>query len=84
MPVLPKLPIDVVQLGAIVVVNLAIGMLTPPLGICLYVACSISGSRLEHVVQSILPFLGLLLIDLLVITFWAPMTRWLPALIYGG
>jgi TRAP-type C4-dicarboxylate transport system permease large subunit len=46
LPVLPKLPIDIVQLGAIVVVNLAIGMLTPPLGICLFVACSISGARL--------------------------------------
>jgi tripartite ATP-independent transporter DctM subunit len=84
MPVLPKLPIDVVQLGAVVVVNLSIGMLTPPLGICLFVACSISGSRLEHTVQSVLPFLGVLLIDLMVITFWDPMTRWLPALIYGG
>jgi tripartite ATP-independent transporter DctM subunit len=84
MPVLPKLPIDVVQLGAIVVVNLAIGMLTPPLGICLFVACSISGSRLELTVQSVLPFLGVLLIDLMVITFWDPMTRWLPSLIYAG
>ena len=84
LPVLPKLPIDVVQLGAIVVVNLAIGMLTPPLGICLFVACSISGSRLEDTVRSILPFLAVLLVDLMVITFWDPMTRWLPSLFYGG
>jgi tripartite ATP-independent transporter DctM subunit len=84
LPVLPKLPVDVVQLGAIVVVNLAIGMLTPPLGICLFVACSISGSRLEDTVRSILPFLAILLVDLMVITFWDPMTRWLPTLFYGG
>ncbi|HAA04286.1 MAG TPA: C4-dicarboxylate ABC transporter permease [Syntrophobacteraceae bacterium] len=82
LPVLPRLPIDAVQLGAIVVVNLAIGMLTPPLGICLFVACSISGARIEDTVRSILPFLGLLLVDLMIITFWDPMTAWLPGLFY--
>jgi tripartite ATP-independent transporter DctM subunit len=83
LPVLPRLPVDVVQLGAIVVVNLAIGMLTPPLGICLFVACSISGSRLEDAVRSNMPFLLVLLLDLLVITFWGPLTRWLPGILYG-
>jgi tripartite ATP-independent transporter DctM subunit len=82
LPVLPKLPIDIVQLGAIVVVNLAIGMLTPPLGICLFVACSISGARLEDTVRSIMPFLAILLVDLLIITFWSPMTAWLPSLFF--
>jgi tripartite ATP-independent transporter DctM subunit len=77
-PVLPKLSMDVVQLGVVVVINLSIGMLTPPLGICLFVACSIAGTRLEELVQAIWPFLLVLLLDLLVIAFWDPLTLWLP------
>ncbi|HSH69604.1 MAG TPA: TRAP transporter large permease subunit, partial [Deferrisomatales bacterium] len=78
---LPSLGIDLVQLGAIVVVNLAIGMLTPPMGICLIVSCSISGDSLGAVSRRILPFLAVLLIDLLFITFWSPLTTWLPSLV---
>jgi tripartite ATP-independent transporter DctM subunit len=82
-PLLPKLGIDAVQLGAIVVINLSIGMLTPPLGICLIVACGIAGSRLEETFQFLVPFLAVLLIDLLLITFWSPLTVWLPRLLHN-
>lgn len=78
LPIAPELGIDVIQLGAIMVVNLAIGMLTPPLGICLIVAAGISGSRLEATAKSVLPFLLILIVDLLLISFWAPLTTWLP------
>ena len=77
-PLVPKLGIDMVQLGAIVVVNLSIGMLTPPLGICLIVACGIAGARLEEAIRHIVPFLIILVIDLLLITFWPPLTLWIP------
>jgi tripartite ATP-independent transporter DctM subunit len=77
-PLLPKLGIDMVQLGAIVVVNLSIGMLTPPLGICLIVACGIAGARLEEAIPNILPFLLVLIADLMLITFWPPLTLWIP------
>ncbi|MHB8765135.1 MAG: TRAP transporter large permease subunit, partial [Deferrisomatales bacterium] len=77
---LPSLGIDLVQLGAIVVVNLAIGMLTPPMGICLIVSCSISGDTLGAVSRRIVPFLLVLLVDLMLITYWAPLTTWLPSL----
>lgn len=80
-PLLPRLGIDLVQLGAIVVVNLSIGMLTPPLGICLIVSCGIAGVRLEATVRKVLPFLLVLLADLALITFWAPLTLWLPRLL---
>ncbi len=81
LPVLPNLGIDMVQLGTIVVVNLAIGMLTPPLGICLIVSCSIAQNKLSDISRAIIPFLIILLIDLLIITFWSPMTKLLPDLI---
>ncbi len=79
--ILPALGIDLVQLGVIVVTNLAIGMLTPPMGICLIVAGSISGDRLEAIAWRIGPFLLILLIDLLVVTFYSPLTMWLARMI---
>jgi len=78
---LPSLGIDIIQLGVIVVANLAIGMLTPPMGICLIVSCSISGDSLSAISKQILPFLGILIIDLLIITFYSPLTMWMAKLV---
>jgi C4-dicarboxylate transporter DctM subunit len=78
---LPTLGIDMVHLGAIVVTNLAIGMLTPPMGICLIVSGSISGDRLTAVSRRVLPFLAVLIIDLLIVTFYPPLTMWLARLV---
>jgi len=78
---LPSLGIDLIQLGAIVVANLAIGMLTPPMGICLIVSCSISGDSLSAISRRVLPFLAILIIDLMVISFYPPLTMWLAGLV---
>ncbi|BBO93356.1 TRAP transporter large permease [Desulfosarcina ovata] len=78
---LPSLGIDMVQLGVIVVTNLAIGMLTPPMGICLIVSCSISGDSLAAISRRVLPFMGILLVDLLIITFYSPITMWMANLV---
>jgi len=77
----PALGVDMVQLGVIVVTNLAIGMLTPPMGICLIVSCSISGDSLAAISRRVLPFLAILLIDLLIITFYPPLTMWLAKMV---
>jgi TRAP-type C4-dicarboxylate transport system permease large subunit len=77
----PALGVEMVQLGVIVVTNLAIGMLTPPMGICLIVSCSISGDGLTAVSRRILPFLAILLVDLLIITFYPPLTMWLAGIV---
>ena len=77
----PSLGIDMVQLGVIVVTNLAIGMLTPPMGICLIVSCSISGDSIVAISKRILPFLAVLIIDLLIITFYSPLTMWMAKLV---
>lgn len=77
----PSLGIDMVQLGVIVVTNLAIGMLTPPMGICLIVSCSISGDSIVAISKRILPFLAVLIIDLLIITFYSPITMWMAKLV---
>ncbi|NNK12710.1 MAG: TRAP transporter large permease subunit, partial [Desulfofustis sp.] len=83
MTLLPSLGIDPVHLGVIVVTNLAIGMLTPPMGICLIVSASISGGTISAISRRIIPFLVILLVDLLIITFYAPLTTWLPELLIG-
>lgn len=77
----PSLGIDIIQLGVIVVTNLAIGMLTPPMGICLIVSCSISNDSIAAISRRILPFLGILIVDLLIITFYSPMTMWMANLV---
>lgn len=78
---LPSLGIDMVQLGVIVVANLSIGMLTPPMGICLIVSSSISRDSLGAVSRRVLPFLGILIIDLMIISFYPPLTMWMARLV---
>ncbi len=78
---IPALGIDLIQLGVIVVANLAIGMLTPPMGICLIVSASISGDSIGAVSRRVIPFLLILLVDLAIITFYPPLTMWLAALV---
>jgi C4-dicarboxylate transporter DctM subunit len=80
---LPSLGIDLIQLGVIVVTNLAIGMLTPPMGICLIVSSSISSSSLGAVSRRVLPFVFVLLVDLLIISFYPPLTMWAAGLVGG-
>ncbi len=77
----PSLGIDLIQLGVIVVTNLAIGMLTPPMGICLIVSGAISGDSMGRVGAKALPFLGILVVDLLIITFYPPLTMWMAGLV---
>ncbi len=77
----PALHIDLVQLGVIVVANLSIGMLTPPMGICLIVSSSISGRSIGAVSRRVLPFLLVLIVDLALITFYPPLTMWLAKLL---
>lgn len=80
-PLIPHLGISAVQFGVVVVFNLAIGMLTPPMGICLFVACSIGGATMEQISRAVMPFLLIMLVDLLVITFVPFLTTLLPALL---
>ncbi len=77
----PALGIDMTHLGVIVVTNLAIGMLTPPMGICLIVSASISGDRLSAISRAIIPFLVILLVDLLIISFYPPLSMFMADLV---
>ena len=83
MPVALSLGMEPVQFGVVMVLNLMIGLLTPPLGMVLYVLSTISGVPFEKAVKGTLPFLVPLVIVLLLITFVNDVTMWLPTLIYG-
>ena len=56
--------------GIIIVVNLAIGFITPPVGVNLFVSSGISGCKLANLSKSVLPMIGLMLLVLLVITYF--------------
>jgi C4-dicarboxylate transporter, DctM subunit len=68
--------IDPVHFGAVMVVNLAIGMVTPPVGVNLFVVCQVANIRLEQLVRPLLVFLGVLIVDVLLITYIPALTTW--------
>jgi TRAP-type C4-dicarboxylate transport system permease large subunit len=72
--------IDPIFLGIIVVLNLMIGLLTPPVGLLLYVVCGMTKLSLERVVRGVLPFLGVVIVVLFVITYIEPLSMFLPRL----
>ncbi len=78
----PQMGVDPTQFGVLIVTNLAIGMLTPPVGICLFVSCGISGSSLGQTSKAVLPFVLAALVVLVLASLWPPLTLWLPAIFY--
>ena len=82
-PVATALGIDPIHLGVIVTVNMEIGMLTPPVGLNLFVASGISGQGLGNVVRASMPWFFALLVGLLILTYTPAISLWLPRLMYG-
>ncbi|MVA95983.1 TRAP transporter large permease subunit [Nitratireductor sp. CAU 1489] len=69
LPLIETLGIDPVHFGIVMIINLVIGQLTPPLGVLMYVTCGISGTSIGQFMRSIKPFLVALIIALLAITY---------------
>ncbi|GAB1485871.1 hypothetical protein MASR2M79_09180 [Aminivibrio sp.] len=80
LPVVTQLGVDPLHFGIVLVVNLAIGMVTPPLGVCLFVGCSISGISLEAISKAVWPFILVMIVDVLLITYIPWITTVLPKL----
>ena len=68
-PIAQHFGIDPVHFGTIMVVNLALGMITPPFGVNLFAACTVADIQLERIVRPLLPFVFVALIDLMIITY---------------
>ncbi len=83
LPIGMALGIDPIHLGVIMVVNMEIGMITPPVGLNLFVASGITGLSLKEVVVASLPMTGILLIGLMLVTYIPAISLWLPNLMFG-
>lgn len=81
-PLTVHMGVDPMHFGVLVVVNLAIGMLTPPVGICLFVSCGIAGITLGQIGRAVIPFVIAAITALMIASYWPPLTTWLPTLIY--
>ena len=81
LPIVESMGINPVHFGIVMVVNLAIGFVTPPLGVNLFVACNVANAKLEEICKGILPILGVMIVDLLLITYVEPLSTFLPALL---
>ena len=75
--------IDPVQFGLIMIFNLILGTIHPPIGVVLFVMGRIAGVTYEQISRAILPWLVPLLLVLVAITVWPPLTLWLPSLVMG-
>jgi len=82
LPVAVGVGVDPVHFGVIMVLNLMIGLLTPPVGMVLYVLSRVSGVSFERCTSATMPFLVPLILVLLLITFVPQISMWLPTLIY--
>ncbi|MCM3760392.1 TRAP transporter large permease [Alkalihalobacillus oceani] len=81
LPVALTFGVDPVHFGIIMIVNLAMGMVTPPVGVNLFISSRIAGISLEEITKGILPFLLVLIINLLILTFLPVISLWLPNLL---
>jgi len=78
-----ELGIDPIHLGIIMVVNMEIGMITPPIGLNLFVTSGITGMSLTQVVKAALPFMAVLFVFLILVTYVPWLSTWLPTTVMG-
>jgi TRAP-type C4-dicarboxylate transport system permease large subunit len=76
--------IDPVQFGLIMIFNLILGTIHPPIGVVLFVMSRIADVTFEKISRAILPWLVPLLLVLAAITVWPPLTLWLPSFVMGA
>jgi tripartite ATP-independent transporter DctM subunit len=81
MPVILKLGIDPVHFGMIMILNLGIGLITPPVGPTLFVGCAIGKVTMEQVAKGLWPFYGAMCFALLLVTYIPALSLWLPGLL---
>lgn len=81
LPVTNSLGIDPVHFGMIMMVNLGIGLITPPVGSVLFVASAVSKQKIETVVKAMLPFYAMLLVVLGMVTYIPAISLWLPGVL---
>jgi C4-dicarboxylate transporter DctM subunit len=82
-PVAKQLGYDLVALGVVFIVNLAIGNVTPPVGLNLVVACSIGDVTITGICKKVWPLILAALVVLILVTYIPTISTFLPTLVYG-
>jgi C4-dicarboxylate transporter DctM subunit len=82
-PIAVELGIDPIHLGVIMVVNMEIGMVTPPIGLNLFVTSAITGMSMLEVIKAAMPFVCVMFIFLILITYIPAISTWLPITMMG-
>jgi len=84
LPIAEKLGIDPIHFGVIITINMELGMLTPPVGLNLFVASGITGLSIKEVVKSVIPWFLVMLFGLILITYIPQISLWLPRMMIGN
>jgi C4-dicarboxylate transporter DctM subunit len=80
LPIIKSIGVSPVHFAVIMIANLAIGLITPPVGVCLYVICGVAKITMEDLVRATFPLLLSLFVSLFIITYWPPLSLVLPRL----
>lgn len=83
LPLCVAVGIDPIHLGIVMVLNLMIGLLTPPIGMCLFATARVANIKLETMIKAVIPFYIPLLVVLILITFVPAIVTFLPSLLLG-
>lgn len=78
LPIITALGVDLVHFGVVVVLNMMIGLSSPPFGMCLFISSSISGAKLADVSKEIMPMVIVMIVVLLILTYCPPLVTWFP------
>jgi C4-dicarboxylate transporter, DctM subunit len=78
LPVVRALGIDIVHFGVVMTVNMAIGQITPPVGVNLFVACGIAKISMKEISRAVVPMVAAQTVALLVVSYWPDLSLWLP------
>ncbi len=80
LPVVVGMGMDPVHFGIIMVMNLSVGLCTPPVGSVLFIGCSVAKIRIEKVIKPLLPLFAAMIVVLLLVTYFPKISLWLPSL----
>lgn len=81
LPIVTNFGMTPIQFGVMMVMNLSVGTITPPVGNVLFIGCSVAKLQVEDVIKRLLPFFIAIFVALLLVTYIPELSTWLPSLL---
>lgn len=81
LPIVRTFGMSDVQFGVMMVMNLAVGTITPPVGNVLFVGCSLAKLKIEQVMKDLVPMFAAIMVALLMVTYIPALSEWLPTVL---